>query len=302
MVRSLPSLEAFYWVVRLGGFQAAATRLGIAQPTVSNRVKELERRTGRVLLTRAGHRATPTVHGEATYEYAGRILGLVQDLEGRLRSGGPLRGVLRLGASDGFAMTCLGGLLKTLKVTAPELRIAITVGNSRALEGRLREGDLDLAILSDALETRDLRTQALGEQEIAWVASPNLELGSPLRAADLLTQQIFTNPPPSHLFSVLMDWFGASGEAPPSLSSCDSVAVIASLVTAGAGMSILPVCIVREQLAAGTLLRLDVRPIPPRQRIVAAWIPGAESRGVLEIVPLIRRVARATWFLIESDV
>lgn len=297
MIRSLPVLEAFYWVVRLGGFQAAATRLGVSQPTISTRVKELERRAGRPLVVRAGHRARATTHGAATFEYAGRILGLVQDLEGRLRSGGPLRGVLRIGTPDGFAMACLAGLLKLLKGTAPDLRLAVTVGNSRALEGRLRDGDLDLAILSDALETRDLRTQVLGEQEVAWVASPGLDLPPVLSAKDLIAQQIFTNPPPSHLFTVLMDWFGASGLMPPALSNCDSVAVIASLVTAGAGISILPLCIVEAQLAAGMLRCLDVKPAPPRQRIVAAWMPGAESRGVLEMVPAIRDVAGATRFL-----
>jgi DNA-binding transcriptional LysR family regulator len=167
MVRSLPALEAFYWVVRLGGFQAAATRLRVSQPTVSTRVKELERRVGRELLIRNGHGAKPTLHGSATFEYAGRILGLVQDLESRLRPGGPLRGLVRLGSSDGFAMVCLGELLKLLKETAPDVRIAITVGNSRALERSLRDGDLDMAIVSDGLEARDLRTQLLGVQEIA---------------------------------------------------------------------------------------------------------------------------------------
>ncbi len=96
MVRSLPALEALYWVVRLGGFQAAATRLGVSQPTISTRVKELERRVGRSLLDRTAPRPQPTPIGAATFEYAGRILGLVQDLESRLRSGGPLRGLIRL--------------------------------------------------------------------------------------------------------------------------------------------------------------------------------------------------------------
>ncbi len=298
MIRSLPALEAFYWVVRLGGFQAAATRLGVSQPTISTRVKELERRVGRSLLVRTGHRAQPTPIGAATFEYAGRILGLVQDLESRLRLGGPLRGLVRLGTPDGFALVCLGAFLNLLKETAPELRIAISVGNSRALEARLREGDLDLAILSDGLEARDLRTQPLGEQEIAWVASPGLDLPPKLTAIDLVSQQVFTNPPPSHLFTVLMDWFGLSGVSPPSLSSCDSVAVIASLVTAGAGISVLPVCIVEAELAAGTLRRLDVSPSPPTQRIMTAWMPSSESSGILEIIPLIRRVAETTRFLI----
>jgi DNA-binding transcriptional LysR family regulator len=298
MVRSLAALEAFYWVVRLGGFQAAAAKLNVSQPTISTRIKELERRTGRPLLVRAGHRVQTTPHGAATFEYAGRIIGLVQDLEGRLRSGGPLRGVLRLGTTDGFAMVCLGEFLRTLKETDPELRIAVTVGNSRALEQRLRDGDLDLAVLSGAHEALDLRTRLLGEQEIAWVASPMLDLPPVLTAKELALQQVFTNPPPSHLFTVLMDWFGASGLTPPLLSSCDSVAVIASLITAGAGISILPLCIVEAQLRAGTVRRLIVTPEPPNQRIFAAWMPGAESRGVQNIMPLIRRVTGATRFLV----
>jgi DNA-binding transcriptional LysR family regulator len=298
MIRSLAALEAFYWVVRLGSFQAAAAHLNVSQPTISIRIKELERRSGRSLLVRSGHRAQTTSHGAATFEYAGRIIGLVQDLEGRLRSSGPLRGVLRLGTPDGFAMVCLGDLLKVLKDSDPDLRIAVTVGNSRALEGRLRDGDLDLAILSDAQQTRDLRTVTLGEQEIAWVGSPNLDLSPAPKPFHLLSHQVFTNPPPSHLFSVLMDWFTGTGLMPPHLSSCDSVAVIASLVTAGAGISILPICVVEAQLAAGTLLRLDVAPKPPLQRIVVAWRPGAESLGVPTLVPTIRRIAAATRFLV----
>jgi DNA-binding transcriptional LysR family regulator len=92
--------------------------------------------------------------------------------------------------------------------------------------------------------------------------------------------------------------FTGTGLMPPPLSSCDSVAVITSLVTAGAGISILPVCVVEAQLAAGVLRRLEVAPKPPLQRIVVAWLPGAESRGIPNIVPAIRRIAGATRFLV----
>lgn len=210
MIRSLAALEAFYWVARLGSFSAAADRLHVSQPTISSRISEMERRVGRRLLDRAGHRVRPTPHGAATFEYAGRIIGLLQDLNGTLRSGGPLRGVLRLGTSDGFALVCLSDFLKTLKRAQPDLRVAVTVGNSRMLEQRLRDGELDLTILSQYGEAQDLRTQVLGEQEVAWVGSPQLDFPPVLIPKDLPGYQIFSSPPPSHLFSVLMDWFEAS--------------------------------------------------------------------------------------------
>ena len=193
---------------------------------------------------------------------------MTQDLEGTLRAGGPVRGVLRLGGSDGFAMVCLGECLNALKPSHPDLRVAVTVGNSRMLEQKLQDGELDLAILSDAHATRELRTRVLGQQEIAWVGSAALDLGPAPTTAELLGQQIFTNPAPSHLFTVLMDWFGASGLPSPPLSSCDSVAVIANLVAAGAGISILPVCIVQPQLAAGTCGASMLR---PRRLVSGSW-------------------------------
>ncbi len=77
MFRSLAALEAFYWVVRLGSFSAAADRLHVPQPTISSRISEMERRVGRRLLDRVGHGVRPTPHGAAAFDYAGRIIGLV---------------------------------------------------------------------------------------------------------------------------------------------------------------------------------------------------------------------------------
>ena len=297
MVRSLPGLEAFYWVVRLGGFQAAATRLGMSQPAISTRVKELERRAGRTLLSRDGSRVLPTPYGAATFEYAGRILAMVDDLESRLRSGGPVRGTVRLGTPDGFAIVCLGDLLKLLALTEPGLRLAITVGNSRALEDRLRNGDLDLAVLSDASETRDLRTQVLGEQEVAWFASPTLDLPAKLTSAGLFRSK--SSPTRRPRTCSASSWIGSlsADDTPPPLSHCDSVAVITSLVTAGAGISILPRCIVQAQLDAGVLRQLAVRPAPPNQRIVAAWMPGRDVHSGLKLIPLVRQVGEAAHYL-----
>ncbi len=204
--------------------------------------------------------------------------------------------MLRLGTSDGFALVCLGDLLKMLARAQPEMRVAVTVGNSRMLEQRLRDEDLDLTILSQYGERQDVRSQVLGEQEVAWVGSPQLDFPPGLVPAALPGYQIFSNPPPSHLFSVLMDWFDACELGAPTVSSCDSVAVIASLLEEGAGISILPVCIVRDALEAGRLLRLDV-PSPPKQRIVAAWTSGREPQGIPEVIHMVRAVAEATWFL-----
>ena len=64
---TLGQAEAFYWVAKLGSFRAAATQLNLTQPTVSLRVRELERNLGAELLDRSLYRPVMTPAGVAIY-------------------------------------------------------------------------------------------------------------------------------------------------------------------------------------------------------------------------------------------
>src|SRR5262252_3577002 len=68
-------LTVFKSVVDLGGFNLAATRLGIAQPSVGAHIKALEDQVGQPLfLRRRGARPQLTKAGEAVYAYAVDVL------------------------------------------------------------------------------------------------------------------------------------------------------------------------------------------------------------------------------------
>jgi DNA-binding transcriptional LysR family regulator len=300
-LRSVAHLEAFYWVARLGSFHAAAMRLGISQPAVSVRLRELERSLGLKLVDRTMPAAL-TEDGVAALDYAERILSLAQDMEGRLRPRTPLRGMLRFGVSDGFALVCLARFMAGIREGNSDLRVAVTIGNSPVLSRMLTERQLDAAILSNsrpvaALAGAGMQVKSLGFQQIAWVASPGLGLAGPIPPEALLGQQIFTNPPPSHLFTLIMDWFASVGLTPASLSECDSVAVIATLVAAGAGISVLPVCIVERELASGALVRIEVEPGFEEQEIVAAFSASTDAARQAAVWQAARGAVAGTSFL-----
>ena len=77
---NLAALETFFWIVRLGTFHAAATKLNVSQPAVSARIRELEASLGLELFDRVGRSVRPTPQGRKVYEYADRILGEVENL------------------------------------------------------------------------------------------------------------------------------------------------------------------------------------------------------------------------------
>ena len=299
MLRNVAHLQAFHWIARLGSFRAAAERLGVTQPTISIRLRELERSVGVRLIERNGHRARLTADGSSVHGQVETLLALVDTLEGRFRHGQPLRGSLRLGVSDGFALVCLARLMKLLQRHHPQLVVSVVVGNSRVLEGRLLHSEVDLAVLSWAGQTAELEVEPLGLQEVAWIGAAELRLPAVAGPADLLGQTIFTDAAPSHLFSVLMDWFAASGLTPPPLALCDSVAVIATLVASGAGISVLPLCVMQGELERGAVRVIRTDPALPRQRIVVATRAGDQESARRAVVALVRTTCEETGFVSE---
>jgi DNA-binding transcriptional LysR family regulator len=57
-------LEAFYWVSRLGSLKEAARHLGLAPPTISLRIDQLEAELGSPVFERAGRGLILTQRGE----------------------------------------------------------------------------------------------------------------------------------------------------------------------------------------------------------------------------------------------
>jgi DNA-binding transcriptional LysR family regulator len=298
MLGNLRGLEAYYWAARLGGYGAAATHLGLTQPSISVRIKELEREVGTKLFYRAGRNVRLSDAGVAMFDYVERVLTLMHDLEGHVRGKGKLRGLIRLGVPDSFALLCLADLLKELDRAHPELNVAVTVDNSRALGQKLEEGTLDMAIMAEPQNSKLFRTESLGAQLVTWVASPAFAASSsPLQPKDLAGHQIVTNPSPSPTFSLVMDWFADSRFVPTRLSTCNSVAVIVELVSAGAAISILPVCIIQQHLRNKTLVALDFSPPLPKVEMYAAFPKTSISRAIPEIVKLARRILTNTGFV-----
>src|SRR5258706_10696457 len=97
---SLAQLEAFRWICRLGTFHAAAEHLHLAQPSVSQRIRELESALDARLFERRGNGARLTAEGEILLRYAEQGLSLFDEMEDRLSTGDPLQGSPPLGASD----------------------------------------------------------------------------------------------------------------------------------------------------------------------------------------------------------
>lgn len=267
---TLAQIETFYWIARLGSFHAAARQLCVTQPSVSGRIRELERDLNCALFDRTGGRARLTKAGKSIQRQAEQMMSLAREIHDETSSG-KLRGLLRLGVVETVAHIALPGLIRQLNDTKSDLRIELAVDVGAMLLRQLDERQLDVAITTDAIASDGITVHPLGEVDLAWLGPASHPLaGRTLTPTDLIDEAIFTQPEMSTIGRTIRQWFDAGQCKPKSLSGCNSLSVTSELVAAGLGFAIMTPAIVRDDIV-DRVRRFDASPpIPPRTLSVAA--------------------------------
>jgi DNA-binding transcriptional LysR family regulator len=262
-------LEAFVCVARFGTVHEASRHLHLAQPTISLRLRDLERAVGTTLFDRNGRGLQLSQDGSAMLDHANRIMSEMGKLKGWAGSG-QVSGLVRLGVSETFAFVGLAALLRLVAINYPDLRVELGIGPSPQLIEDIHQHRLDLAIVINPVEDPRLRIMPLGIQPSTWAAAPALGLPQNVRPVDLLHQTVLINPSPSPNHRQTMAWFGAAGLEPMQVSICNTVpSVIAHLVEAGVGIGILPTKLIERQIANGSLVALNARPAIEKAHLCA---------------------------------
>ncbi|WP_108663731.1 LysR family transcriptional regulator [Acuticoccus kandeliae] len=286
---TLAQLEAFYWVARLGKVGETAGQLNIAQPTVSLRLRDLERSVGARLFEREGRRLQLTTDGAALFQHAEIILNEVGKIQGP-ETPDEISGTVRLGVSETFATAGLPSLLQLLTEEYKALRTELSVGPSRELIEALHERRLDLAVVVNPAEDPRLKMYPLGMQQSTWAAAPGTALPRVITPRDVHQLTILMNPSPSPNHRQTMSWFAAAGLEPLHVSFCNTVpSVLAHLVAAGIGISILPTKLIEAQLQAGTLVALQCRPPIENAYLFVVHRAHEASATVAAVVGAVRR-------------
>jgi DNA-binding transcriptional LysR family regulator len=274
---NLVQVETFYWVAKLGSFQAAADRLHTTQPGVSTRIRQLEQTLGVELFDRSGRSARLTPKGRELVDYAQRLLGLADSI--RLRIGDPsaLAGRIRLGVADTAALTWLPELLARGRAAFPNLDVELEVNLTLNLLTQLGERQIDLAIVAGPVADPELTVVPLCRYVQRWVAAPRIIPDTlPLTPAQLAELPIITHTRGSHQHQMILRWFRKHDAEPRRISTCTSLATIVRLTVAGLGASIQTDTVIRREHDAGEIVPIaTTTPVQPLE--FSAVFPSAEG-------------------------
>jgi DNA-binding transcriptional LysR family regulator len=282
---SLAQLEAFLWICRLGTFRAAADHLHVTQPTISLRVSELEAALGIGLFDKSGRGVVLTEQGADVRRFVEQGIGLFDQMDEMLGAEEPFEGVLRLGAIDTLAMTCLLQVVGMLESLYPRLRVELTVSSSSNLVELLDDRKLDIAFLGQPPANENCWFELVGSLPTAWIGEGGkFGPGQIATPQDFCRQRILALPPPSRLRQIIEGWFANEKLPVPALSLCNDLSVITRFVVKGWAISVLPVCLVRQELQEGLVSICTPIAQLATLPLYVAGQPAARSAQVTQVV------------------
>lgn len=167
-------LRTFVRVVEAGSFSAVAAQTGTTQPTISRRLKALEREFGLALLHRSTHALRLTADGERCLERARELLAEWDALRADLRGGDEeVEGVLRVVVPHAFGQDYLVRVLADFLQANPKVHVEWMLHDDRSMHDYISAG-IDCAIQIG--EVRALGVVALKLSEVPRVAAAAPEL------------------------------------------------------------------------------------------------------------------------------
>jgi DNA-binding transcriptional LysR family regulator len=277
----LQAIRYFLAVADEGSFRRAAERVGVSQPAVSQAIAQLEGELDVRLFDRASRRVSLTPDGRQFLEPARRALAEFEGLRGHLdRSRGIVRGRLEIGTTDVASIYVLPKVYREFRGRYPDVELSVRVEGTESLLRQLREGAIEVAIISLSVAERLAKlpgpgfvSKPLFREELLFL----LASGHPLAGRrtvtlrDLAETPLITFKSDSITRRAVDDLVREHGLVPRIAMEMSSPEAIKKLVEVGLGASILPAQSVRAELAAGTLIAPRVSGVQLRRVLGVVW-------------------------------
>lgn len=278
-------LQTLVTAVETGSFSRTAEILHITQSAVSQRVKFLEESFGQQLIDRSGPTLKPSEAGRLILDRAREIVALERGMRDDLRLFGREKR-LAICCTPTFGMAFLPQVLNDFMRSHNDLDdfTFLFQQPEAALRG-LQEQQYDVAIIEhcDTFDSGSFAPIALQADELVFVAAPQLNLpAGESTLAELIDYRLYARRDGCSSKELLQRNLAAAGFGIDDFAGVvvsDDLRLTLEAVTAGLGISFVSRDLVRDQIAAGTLVACRVQGFRHRRcrTLLSGLRPGREG-------------------------
>ena len=261
---TLRQLKVFETVARRLSFSRAAEELHLTQPAVSTQIRTLEGHVGMPLFEQLGKKIYLTQAGEELLHFCRAIIGQFDEAQQAMAqlkgvAGGKLN-VAVISAGDYF----FPQLMVAFARQHPGVQLNLTVHNREELLDKLAANRTDLAVMVRPPAGTDTQNDAFAPHPYVIVGAPDHPLAGrgQIPIAELIRQPFVIREPGSDTWFSMQDAFGKHMAELAVAMEIKSTETIKQAVIAGIGLGFLSFHTIGRELAAGSLVLLDVEGFP----------------------------------------
>ncbi|OSP56613.1 LysR family transcriptional regulator [Pseudoruegeria sp. SK021] len=291
----LNALKEFAAIATEGSFAAAARKLGTPKSTVSKRIQDLEAALGVQLIERTTRKLRLTAEGAMVLARAERILSDASEITQALNdTGDSISGHLRIAVPVLFGQAFMGQIAAVCRRLYPDLSLEIVLTDSQP---DLIEDGFDAALRIGHPAHSALIAQPIATAHRVVVVAPDVLQSIPETPADLTGLPILLAG-----VGLVQTWYFQNGREQASVRLAGRLAMtsepaLRDATLGAAGLALLPLFLVEEDLAAGRLIQLlqhwecapteltlvypSAQSLTARLRVVLDVIQGAFPDGTL---------------------
>ncbi|MEH2322527.1 MAG: LysR substrate-binding domain-containing protein [Nostoc sp.] len=273
-------------------FGRAAERLHIAQPPLSQQIRQLEKELGFELFHRTKRKVQLTEAGQV---FLGEVQQIMRQLQqaiqvGQQASRGEI-GQLVVGFVSSTAYNILPNILRTFRGSVPGVRIELhELTTDQQLEW-LREGRMDIGFLRPPVEENRFNWETIF-QESLMVALPE---GHLLASQSEVSWRSLTNEPfilfprilAPGLYDLIISLCQQAGFSPKVAQEAIQMQTIVSLVAAEMGVAIVPASLQNLQRIGVVYQTLEEH--TPKVGIAMIWRKNETSPTVQRFLEIVRQ-------------
>lgn len=286
-------LRTFLAVSRLLNYTRASSELHLSQPAVWRQIRRLEQDLGVRLFEQIGKSLHLTDAGRTLAREAAQLLakvGFVAEAV-RLHAQG-VRGSLRIGASTTPGYYVLPPILGRFHASHADVELHYEVENSASIEQRLLRNELDVGFFGGEVQTEELQSEKLAQDEIACFVSRSHPLARVRRVTPsmLETATCVMREEGSSTRQLFESWLMSTGCKLERTLIIKCPEAAKTFVAAGIGFSFMSSLGLVNELRTKRFVVLPVVGMHLRRPITVAWHRSKHfSRPMTELLALVRK-------------
>ncbi len=264
---NIDNIVSFIYVQRLKNFRKAAEKLYITQPSLSSRIKTLEKDLGVTLLNRNKNKVEITEDGEKFLPFAYEIYNSYLNAKATFQK---TESVITVGSIISVSTSILPDAVYQYKNNNPHLTVEVITAKTETMLDKLLNNECQV-IITETVDHPDIITEKIYEDTVSLFVNPSHAFANTDRIIgieEIATEPLICFNSQSTYWQEIVNNFENRHLKPNIVFNIDSLEAAKSVILKDIGISFLPKLSLEKDIASGDLFKVDIDPDLEPKRII----------------------------------